>query len=81
VGLTVPGDLSVVGFDDTAGDGLEGSFLTTVRQPHAEKGRLALQMLAVPNGARERMLPAELVVRASSAQVAAPPSAGGTRRG
>lgn len=74
-GLTVPGDLSVVGFDDVAGAGLEGPFLTTVRQPHAEKGRLALQMLAAPGGAQERVLPAELVVRLSSASVAAPHSA------
>lgn len=74
-GLTVPGGLSVVGFDDVAGDGLEGSFLTTVRQPHAEKGRLALQMLAAPGGTQQRVLPAELVVRVSSAPVAAPQSA------
>ena len=77
-GLEVPGDLSVVGFDDVAGDRLEGSFLTTVRQPHAEKGRLALQMLTAPGGTQPRVLPAELVVRGSSARVGVPQSACGT---
>ena len=77
-GLAVPGDLSVVGFDDTAGIGLEGPFLTTIRQPHAEKGQLALQMLAEPGGIQDRMLPAELIVCRSTAQVAEPRHGGGT---
>lgn len=71
-GLTVPGDMSVVGFDDTAGVGLEGSFLTTIRQPHAEKGRLALQILNGPHGAQDCILPAELIVRWSSGQAKEP---------
>jgi DNA-binding LacI/PurR family transcriptional regulator len=71
-GLAVPGDLSVVGFDDVVNDRLGGSFLTTIRQPHAEKGRVAVQMLTTRDGIKEHLLPAELVVRASSAQVAMP---------
>ena len=71
-GLTVPGDMSVVGFDDTAGGGVEGPFLTTIRQPHAEKGRLALQMLTGPDGIQDHMLPAELIIRRSTAQAAEP---------
>jgi len=71
-GLAVPGDMSVVGFDDTAGSGLEGPFLTTIRQPHAEKGRLALQMLTEPGDIRDHILPAELIIRWSSGQSPVP---------
>jgi len=67
--LAVPGDLSVVGFGDVAHDGLEGSFLTTIRQPHAEKGRVAVQTLTASDGTGERLLHAELIVRTSSALV------------
>lgn len=42
-GLSVPGDLSVVGFDDIEVSGYAG--LTTVRQPLFESGRLAAEML------------------------------------
>ncbi len=70
--LTVPGDLSVVGFDDTAGGGLDGPFLTTIRQSHAEKGRLALQMLTEPTGIQDRILPAELIVRKSTTNATKP---------
>ncbi|MGI4939101.1 MAG: LacI family DNA-binding transcriptional regulator [Janthinobacterium lividum] len=69
-GLAVPSDISVVGFDDMVGGGLEGPFLTTIRQPHAEKGRLALQMLTEPSGIQNRIVPAELIVRGSTAEAA-----------
>jgi DNA-binding LacI/PurR family transcriptional regulator len=65
-GLAVPGDLSVTGFDDVAGSTLADLPLTTVRQPHAEKGRTAVRMLTAPAQARARVLATELVVRASS---------------
>jgi LacI family transcriptional regulator len=42
-GLAVPGDLSVVGFDDIELAAAIG--LTTVRQPLRESGRLGAQML------------------------------------
>jgi DNA-binding LacI/PurR family transcriptional regulator len=45
VGLTVPGDLSVVGFDDIPEAASSDPPLTTVCQDHAEKGRLAVRML------------------------------------
>jgi LacI family transcriptional regulator len=44
-GLTVPDDLSVVGFDDSEQSGLVTPALTTVRQPLAEMGRMAVSLL------------------------------------
>ena len=64
-GLRVPEDLSVVGFDDTAV--ARDRSLTTVHQPHAEKGAAAVRMLLEPNGDRRITFPVELVVRASTA--------------
>jgi DNA-binding LacI/PurR family transcriptional regulator len=68
-GLSLPGDLSIVGFDDTAPDG-EG--LTTVHQPLRDKGRIAAQRLlaaltddAAPSGSE--VLPTRLVIRGSTA--------------
>jgi LacI family transcriptional regulator len=44
-GLHVPEDLSIVGFDDTAEASLVTPPLTTVRQPLAEMGRMAVNLL------------------------------------
>jgi LacI family transcriptional regulator, galactose operon repressor len=44
-GLTVPDDLSVLGFDDSEQSGLVTPALTTVRQPLAEMGRMAVSLL------------------------------------
>lgn len=44
-GLRVPGDLSVVGFDDTIEASVVVPALTTVRQPLAELGRTAVSVL------------------------------------
>jgi DNA-binding LacI/PurR family transcriptional regulator len=68
-GLTVPGDLSIVGFDDTAP---AAEALTTVRQPHYDKGRVAGERLIDALGAsaeppRTELLPTKLVVRRSTA--------------
>ena len=41
LGLAVPGDLSVTGFDGVRIDGLAGHDLTTMRQPATAKGRAA----------------------------------------
>jgi DNA-binding LacI/PurR family transcriptional regulator len=66
-GIDVPGDLSIVGFDDTPGAARAQPPLTTVRQPHQEKGEVAARLLieAAPSRARVE-LQAELVIRASS---------------
>jgi DNA-binding LacI/PurR family transcriptional regulator len=70
LGLAVPADLSVIGFDDI--DLAEHWHLTTMRQPLFETGRCGCEMLfhhldnpAAPP--QEIMLPTELVVRATTA--------------
>jgi LacI family transcriptional regulator len=45
LGLTVPGDLSVVGFDDAESASIVTPALTTVRQPLQEMGRVAVSVL------------------------------------
>lgn len=75
LGIAVPDELSLVGFDDSPAAALATPALTTVAQPHEEKGRLAATWLvdAIERGAtlrgrrRRAILPAELVVRASTA--------------
>lgn len=70
LGLEVPGDLSVVGFDDSRPAASSRPPLTTVRQDVAGKGRAAVATIAeVMGGARPGpvMLPTELVVRESTA--------------
>jgi DNA-binding LacI/PurR family transcriptional regulator len=44
-GLSIPGDLSVVGYDDLSIAAWTNPRLTTVRQPIIEKGRLAARLL------------------------------------
>jgi LacI family transcriptional regulator len=45
-GLRIPHDVSIVGFDDTAEAAIVTPTLTTVRQPLAELGRMAVSLLA-----------------------------------
>jgi LacI family transcriptional regulator len=70
-GLSVPGDMSLVGFDDMPFAELVDPPLTTVRQPIAEMGRIAFErLLAVLNGSEApplTRLPVELIVRRSVA--------------
>lgn len=72
LGLRVPEDLSVVGFDDVTSARLSSPRLTTVRQPLAAMGRVATELLLQQLG-RDPAAPAvvelatELVVRQSSA--------------
>lgn len=69
-GLGVPRDLSIVGFDDIPGAAEATPGLTTVRQAHREKGRLAGQALIGCLGgeavAERTDLPVQLVVRGST---------------
>jgi DNA-binding LacI/PurR family transcriptional regulator len=73
-GIVVPHQLSVVGFDDTPAATQARPPLTTIWQPHREKGVAAARLLLEPDeagGPREAdlALPTELVVRASTAPV------------
>jgi DNA-binding LacI/PurR family transcriptional regulator len=66
LGLSVPGELAVAGFDDLPEAAFTDPPLTTVHQDHAAKGAAAARMLL--DGARpdELVLPTRLVVRAST---------------
>jgi LacI family transcriptional regulator len=72
LGLEVPRDLSIVGFDDHPLAAYLRPPLTTVRMPLVELGAAAVEILLAEidgDGAQSRLLdtPAELVVRASTA--------------
>jgi LacI family transcriptional regulator len=74
-GLRIPEDLSVVGFDDLPAARWVSPPLTTVRQPLADMGRVAAEMLGdliegVPLRSQRIELSTELIVRESSAPVA-----------
>jgi DNA-binding LacI/PurR family transcriptional regulator len=74
-GLFVPGDVSVVGFDDVPAAAYASPALTTVNQDHFEKGRVAAELLAKQSRGAEapnaHILESRVVVRASTAP---PPS-------
>ena len=75
LGIAVPAELSIVGFDDSPAAEQATPPLTTISQPHEEKGRLAATWLieaierrGTPRRRRRRaILPTELVVRQSTA--------------
>jgi len=62
-GLSVPGDVSVVGFDDILAAAYSTPSLTTVRQPLAEMGRRGTQILLERIANREKKFPAEIVMK------------------
>ncbi len=71
VGLTVPGDVSIVGFDDPPSAALLNPALTTVRQPLAQMAAAAYQLvcdglLRGSASMRSLLLSTELVERESS---------------
>jgi len=79
-GLRVPGDLSVVGFDDLELSRVVTPRLTTVRQPLEEMARMGAELLLRLIDGREIdtlhvELATELIVRASTG----PPAAGAAR--
>lgn len=74
VGLSIPADMSLIGFDDPRSASLLDPPLTTVRQPLKEMGRRAYecitQLVTGERIARQvAMLPTELVIRQSTAPV------------
>jgi LacI family transcriptional regulator len=75
LGLTVPGDISIAGFDDSNASDLVWPTLTTVRQPMEEMARVAVDMLIArdpgdsasgPAPSQHRVLPHQLLVRDST---------------
>ncbi|MGZ4410708.1 MAG: LacI family DNA-binding transcriptional regulator [Gaiellaceae bacterium] len=71
-GLSIPRELSIVGFDDSARARIVTPTLTSVHQPLAEMGRLAVDLLTrivsgKPVDALQVELPTKLVVRESTA--------------
>ena len=76
-GLSVPGDVSVVGFDDIQSAAYATPSLTTVRQPLLEMGKRGAQVLLERIANREQEFPAEItmtpefVVRESTGPVPA----------
>ncbi|MEK8032991.1 LacI family DNA-binding transcriptional regulator [Ideonella sp. DXS29W] len=76
LGLQVPGELSIAGFDDSPAASLVWPPLTTVRQPIEEMARVAVDMLVTPAAGGDeatpggRVLPHRLVPRDSTAALA-----------
>lgn len=72
-GLTVPGDVSVVGFDDTAPATTVWPELTTIRQPIAQMAEAAIELLMADLRSdgdppeTERILKHRLIIRDSAA--------------
>ncbi|WP_307834622.1 LacI family DNA-binding transcriptional regulator [Paractinoplanes lichenicola] len=88
LGIDVPGQLTVVGFDDNPLASQVRPTLTTVRQDLAAKGRAAAAALTAaiehartgaPAPVEHIVLPTELVIRESSGPAAAPPRPGSAR--
>ena len=79
-GLSVPGDVSVVGYDDSAFMNCTDPPLTTVRQPIESMGKAAVallvnQMEGMAVYPEELLFEPELVVRGSTAPAPAPSAA------
>jgi DNA-binding LacI/PurR family transcriptional regulator len=73
-GVTVPEEMSVVGFDDIEMAGMTPAPLTTVRMPMEAAGRAAVDLLLDERGGDgelQRWLPTQLIVRATSTPPAA----------
>jgi LacI family transcriptional regulator len=89
-GLTVPGDLSVVGFDDADLASILSPGLTTVRQPLAELGRTGVSLLKrmlerqrvapPPSGARSTLRRTRPSSRSRPTRLASTPSSRGSGR-
>jgi DNA-binding LacI/PurR family transcriptional regulator len=81
-GLSVPRDISVVGFDDLYIAPYTEPPLTTVRQPKRQMGRMAMEtllhLLAGTASEHNIKVPGELIIRESTAR---PPGASSTKVG
>ncbi|WP_420239098.1 LacI family DNA-binding transcriptional regulator [Telmatobacter bradus] len=63
VGLSVPGDVSVLGFDDILSASYFSPALTTIRQPLTEMGRLGAKVLLERIANRENPFESEIVLQ------------------
>jgi LacI family transcriptional regulator len=73
-GVRVPDDLSVVGFDDVEAAEIVTPMLTTIRQPLAEMGRMAVSLLErLIEGQRIEALHVELRTQLIVRETTAPP--------
>lgn len=63
MGLSVPEDVRIVGFDDIPEARQMHPTITTVYQPSIEKGRLAAMMVLNPERYESRVLPTHLQIR------------------
>lgn len=68
-GLAVPGDLSLVGFDDMAASRSSWPTLTTIRQPLEQMGAAAAEVLIGGSDEPVRIWDFDLVVRESTAAI------------
>jgi len=67
--LSVPGDISIIGFDGVPEAALTDPPLTTIEQPIAEIGRRAVERILSGDATVQReILPVKLVVRGSTAK-------------
>ncbi|WP_343528929.1 LacI family DNA-binding transcriptional regulator [Sphingomonas sp.] len=66
LGLDVPGDLAVAGFDDSDAAMFTWPPLTTIRQPIAVMGERAVEVLAAPAATSRIDCSVELIVRGST---------------
>ena len=73
MGLSVPGDLSVVGFDDVPEAARSNPPLTTVHQDHVQKGLLAGRLLVATLGGEEPAAPKTLRTRLVVRESTTPP--------
>ncbi len=73
-GLDIPGDLSVVGFDDIAMASWPSHALTTVRQPVGKMIDVTMELIGMLFGSahlkpRIECLPGELIERSSTREI------------
>lgn len=73
-GIRVPGDVSVIGCDDSLADGMAWPSLTTVDSSSHTLGILAAEALLQPSSGDAVRVPTRLIVRGSTAAAEHPPS-------
>ena len=75
LGVSVPDELSVIGFDDIVLTQVVQPALTTIKQPIREITRIAVERMVgrvqgtITGPVSHQSLPADLIVRASTARV------------